>query len=75
MIIKSYEVQKNRSNLSKYNFFLLYGENFGLKKDIKEFVKKAIKDALLKIFKQNNPKNPDLWNELGDLRIRLKSSG
>jgi len=40
-----------------------------------EFVKKAIKDALLKIFKQNNPKNPDLWNELGDLRIRLKSSG
>tara|TARA_B100001013_G_C24535265_1_gene412401 strand:- start:179 stop:367 length:189 start_codon:yes stop_codon:yes gene_type:complete len=40
-----------------------------------EFVKKAIKDALLKIFKQNNPKNPNLWNELGDLRIRLKSSG
>jgi hypothetical protein len=40
-----------------------------------EFVKKAIKEALLKIFKQNNPKNPDLWNELGDLRIRLKSSG
>jgi len=40
-----------------------------------EFVKKAIKDALLKIFKRNNPKNPNLWNELGDLRIRLKSSG
>ena len=40
-----------------------------------EFVKKAIKDALLEIFKQNNPKNPNLWNELGDLRIRLKSSG
>ena len=43
MIIKSYEVQKNRSNLSKYNFFLLYGENFGLKKDIKDIIKIAIK--------------------------------
>ena len=43
MIIKSYEVQKNRSNLLKYNFFLLYGENFGLKKDIKDIIKIAIK--------------------------------
>ena len=43
MIIKSYEVQKNESNLSKYNFFLLYGENFGLKKDIKDVIKIAIK--------------------------------
>ena len=43
MIIKSYEVQKNESNLSKYNFFLLYGENFGLKKDIKNIIKIAIK--------------------------------
>jgi DNA polymerase-3 subunit delta len=43
MIIKSYEVKKNESNLSKYNFFLLYGENFGLKKDIKNIIKIAIK--------------------------------
>jgi len=43
MIIKSYEVQKNKSNFSKYNFFLLYGENFGLKKDIKNVIKIAIK--------------------------------
>ena len=43
MIIKSYEVQKNSSNLSKYNFHLLYGENFGLKKDIKDIIKIAIK--------------------------------
>ncbi len=39
MIIKSYEVQKNRSNFLKYNFFLLYGENVGLKKDIKDIIK------------------------------------
>ena len=42
MIIKSYEAQKNTFNFLKYNFFLLYGENFGLKKDIKEFIKKGI---------------------------------
>ena len=39
MIIKSYEIKKNIINLPKYNFFLLYGENVGLKKDIKEVIK------------------------------------
>ena len=43
MIIKSYEVKKNISNLLKYNFFLLYGENFGLKKDIRDIIKAAVK--------------------------------
>ncbi len=39
MILKSYELQKNPSNLLEYNLFLLYGENDGLKKDIKELIK------------------------------------
>ena len=43
MIIKSYEVQKNSSNLSKYNFYLLYGENVGLKNDIRDIIKIATK--------------------------------
>ena len=43
MIIKSYEVKKNTLNLFKYNFFLLYGENVGLKKDIRDIIKIAIK--------------------------------
>ena len=38
MIIKSYEVKKNKLNLLKYNFFLLYGENLGLKKDIRKLI-------------------------------------
>ena len=42
MIIKSYEVKKNISNLSKCNFYLLYGENTGLKKDVRNIVKMAI---------------------------------
>ena len=44
MIIKSYEVQKKISSLLKYNLFLIYGENFGLKKDIKELIKKTLKE-------------------------------
>jgi len=43
MIIKSFEVQKNSSHLSKYNFYLLYGENSGLKKDIRDIIKMAVK--------------------------------
>jgi len=43
MIIKSYEIKKNRSDLIKNNFFLLYGENQGLKKDIKNFIINELK--------------------------------
>jgi len=39
MIIKSYEIQRKKLILTNYNFFLLYGENIGLKKDICEFIK------------------------------------
>ena len=44
MIIKSYEVKKKNLELLNYNLFLLYGENFGLKKDIKEFISKILKE-------------------------------
>ena len=39
MIAKSYEIIKNKSKFLKYNFFLLYGENYGLKKDIQKLIK------------------------------------
>ena len=38
MIIKSYEIEKKISDLLKYNLFLLYGENNGLKKDIRKII-------------------------------------
>tara|TARA_B100001123_G_C15308972_1_gene1023665 strand:- start:1010 stop:2041 length:1032 start_codon:yes stop_codon:yes gene_type:complete len=38
MIIKSYEIEKKISTLLKYNLFLLYGENNGLKKDIRKII-------------------------------------
>ena len=51
MIIKSYEIEKKTSNFIKYNFFLLYGENDGLKKHIKESLRVALhqKDSNIEI--------------------------
>ena len=43
MIIKNYEIKKNFSLLFKHNLYLLYGENYGLKKDIKQFIKSELK--------------------------------
>jgi len=36
MIIKSFEINKKIKNLLTINTYLMYGENIGLKKDIKE---------------------------------------
>ena len=43
MIVKSYEIQKKRIDILKYNLFLVYGENIGLKKDIKKKIQFEIK--------------------------------
>ena len=45
MIIKSYEINKKKLNLLKYNFILMHGENFGLKKDIKEIFINNLKQS------------------------------
>jgi len=61
MIIKSYQVQNNKSNFLKCNFFLFYGENLGLKKDIRKIVKAEINQ------KNNNVENLFLYeNEILD---------
>ena len=64
MIIKSYEVQKNKSNFSKYNFFLIYGENQGLKKDTRKLIKSAIEEKdnkaeILSIYEDEIIKNEE----------------
>jgi len=42
MILKSYEIIKNKASFLKFNAFLLYGENYGLKKEIKEIITDSI---------------------------------
>ena len=44
MILKSYEIEKNVLKVIKINFFLIYGENNWLKKDVKELIKTTIKE-------------------------------
>ena len=44
MIVKSYDIEKNLNKFLKYNLFLLYGENEGLKKDIKNNLQAEIKN-------------------------------
>ena len=43
MIIKSFEIKKKLENFLNFNFYLLYGENSGLKKDIRDLIKTSLK--------------------------------
>ena len=43
MILKTFEIKKNLSILSKNNLFLIYGENNGLKKDVKNLIRRERK--------------------------------
>ena len=43
MILKTFEIKKNLSILSKNNLFLIYGENDGLKKDVKNLIRRERK--------------------------------
>ena len=57
MIIKSYEIQKNPQAFLKYNLFLLYGENYGLKKDIIDSLKKTLNKENAKLEFQSTYEN------------------
>ena len=64
MIVKSYEIQKNLSKFINYNLFLLYGENEGLKKEIKENFKKLLNKRkntteVLSFYENNINENED----------------
>ena len=53
MIYKSYLVEQN-INLLKENFILFYGENLGLKNDLKENIKLKNRDAEIITFTQES---------------------
>ena len=54
MILKSYIVEQNIEILSKYQSVLLYGENEGIKEDIKNKLKIFNQDAEIIIFFEND---------------------
>ena len=85
MIIKSYEIEKNPSNFLKGKLFLLYGENDGLKKDIKELIKKHLQERdieILSFFESDIEKSQEnFYNSIyngslfGDKKIIIINNG
>ena len=64
MILKSFLVEKNVSLLEKYFVSLIYGENIGMKDDIKKEIKKYFKEYEQISFDQNDIiKNENLLDE------------
>ena len=64
MILKSFLIEKNISQLNEYNVNLVYGENLGLKDDIKSAVKIHFKDYEQISFNQDEIiRNNKLLNE------------
>ena len=76
MIIKSYDIKKNLLKLLKYNFFLLYGENEGLKKDIKETITTTLKKKdtnieILSIYENNVTDDEENFFQFNFFRISV----
>ena len=65
MIYKSYLIEKNINSI-KENVILFYGENYGIKKDFKEKIRKTNKDCEFLLFDQKNilENSSILYNEL-----------
>ena len=64
MILKSFIIEKNISLLEKYSVSLIYGENIGMKDDIKNKIKKHFKEYEQISFNQNDIiKNENLLDE------------
>ena len=61
MIFKSYIIEQSIENIKKFNVFLFYGENQGLKKDLKEKIKNYYNDnEILNLFQEEILKNNSL---------------
>ena len=64
MILKSYIIEQNIKVLEGYNYCLLYGENEGLKEDIKLKITDANKNAeIINFFQEDLLKNKNILSE------------
>ena len=67
MILKSYLVEQNIDLLDKYFITLIYGENIGMKDDIKDDIKKFFANYEKISFNQDEIlKNPNIFDEQVD---------
>ena len=74
MILKSYIVEKNIDSLNNYSSILVYGQNIGLKDDIKEKIKEKHKDAEIINFFQDEiiKKNEIVYSEINNKTLSCK---
>ena len=63
MILKSFIVEKNIALIEKYFISLIYGENIGMKDDIKNGIKNILKNMNKLILIRMNYKNYKLLDE------------
>ena len=70
MIFKTYLIEKNIDQINK-NFFLFYGENIGLKKELKSKIKNKFKNAEIISYDQSEilQNNQVLFRELGNFSL------
>lgn len=64
MILKSYLVENNLKSLDKYKFILFYGENIGLKSQLKKKISERINDVdIISLYQEDISKNKDILLE------------
>ena len=61
MILKSFEIEKNIENISKFKFILIYGENLGLKDQLKNKIIKVFNNyEIINIYQEDFNKNKNI---------------
>ena len=61
MILKSFEIEKNIENISKFKFTLIYGENLGLKDQLKNKIIKIFNNyEIVNIYQEDFNKNKNI---------------
>ena len=71
MIIKSYIIEKNESTLDDYKSVLIYGENQGLREDLKNIIKKKNTDSeIINLFQDEIINNKNiLFDETNNVSL------
>ncbi len=75
MILKSYEVENNINNISKFNLILIYGENIGLKDSLKKKIIELHRNSeIINLYQEDLSKNKNiLINEIVNDSLFVKS--
>ena len=71
MILKSFEIERNIKNILNYKFILIYGENIGLKEDLKnKIIKLDNKSEIINLYQEDLAKNKDIiLNEVKNISL------